>query len=170
MKICPSAKTVYIFLCWKLAVSSWVYEIPYWNYQKRRFSLPHNLKFEVKSSVYLHANLCCHPPCFTHIDHSSVQSSYPEFNFHPCLQCSPNQLHLWTKIASLWSLLMKIIYLHYGKSFTFDPSSLTSPSYMYQKERMSFIWPYSAWPYNVDLTRNKIPLLQNTIIDILQCI
>lgn len=71
---------------------------------------------------------------------------FPSPCFVCCLQCSPNQLHLWTKIASLWSLLMKIIYLHYGKSFTFDPSSLTSPSYMYQKERMSFIWPYSAWP------------------------
>lgn len=94
---------------------------------------------------------------------------FPSPCFVCCLQCSPNQLHLWTKIASLWSLLMKIIYLHYGKSFTFDPSSLTSPSYMYQKERMSFIWPYSAWPYNVHLTRNKIPLLQNTIIDIIQC-
>lgn len=93
MKICPSAKTVYIFLCWKLAVSSWVYEIPYWNYQKRRFSLPHNSKFEVKSSVYLHANLCCHPPCFTHIDHSSVQSSYPAFNFHPPALCAVCNVH-----------------------------------------------------------------------------
>lgn len=84
---------LFTFLCWKLAVSSWVYEIPYWNYQKRRFSLPHNSKFEVKSSVYLHANLCCHPPCFTHIDHSSVQSSYPEFNFHPPALCAVCNVH-----------------------------------------------------------------------------
>lgn len=149
MKICPSAKTVYIFLWWKLAVSSWVHEF-LTGAIKRDFLCPiiQNLRSNalfIFMPIYVAIHHVLHTyitPWCSHLIPNSI--SIPLFVC--CLQCSPNQLHLWTKIASLWSLLMKIIYLHYGKSFTFDPSSLTSPSYMYQKERMSFIWPYSAWP------------------------
>ena len=100
--------------------------IPPWNNQNGGFLSPIIPTIEVKSSVYLHANLCCHAPCFTHIHHSKLQSFYPKFNFHlwsMCavsarLQCLLNQLHLDSDsksqksfdgdyLSSLW----KIIYI-----------------------------------------------------------
>lgn len=121
-------------ICWKrgslemmkispMPLGTW---IPPWNNQNGGFLSPIIPTIEVKSSVYLHANLCCHAPCFTHIHHSKLQSSYPKFNFHPwsmCavsarLQCLLNQLHLDSDsksqksfdgdyLSSLW----KIIYI-----------------------------------------------------------